>query len=148
MEYVRGYNLTSHLKHDTFKMNKNLLNDDCFGSYFTEVKASHIIKQILEGLAFLHMRQLCHRDIKLDNIMFDVETGLVKIIDFGFVICCTEPLNVYCGTPSYMSPEIVAKKPYRGPEADVWAAGVVMFAILTGTLPFKSSDKKTLYRKI
>ena len=88
MEFVRGYNLTSHLKHDIFKINKTVSNTDFFGSSFTEVKAAHIIKQILEGLDFLHMRQLCHRDIKLDNIMYDSETGLVKIIDFGFVISC------------------------------------------------------------
>ena len=47
-----------------------------------------------------------------------------------------------------MSPEIVAKKKYNGPGADVWATGVVMYAVLTGTLPFKASDKKTLFRKI
>ena len=47
-----------------------------------------------------------------------------------------------------MSPEIVAKKIYNGPGADVWATGVVMYAVLTGTLPFKASDKKTLFRKI
>ena len=55
---------------------------------------------------------------------------------------------MFCGTPSYMSPDLVSKKEYNGPEADIWATGVVMYTILTGYLPFKGKDEKDLYRKI
>ena len=72
----------------------------------------------------------------------------MKIIDFGFAISSKEKLRVFCGTPSYMAPEIAAKKEYNGSATDVWSAGVVMYAILTGFLPFKSTDEKGLYRKI
>ena len=72
----------------------------------------------------------------------------MKIIDFGFALVAKEPLKVFCGTPSYMSPEIVSKREYHGPAADVWAAGVVMYILLTGLLPFRAENEKALFRKI
>jgi serine/threonine protein kinase len=96
----------------------------------------------------MHTKQICHRDIKLENLIFYEETETVKIIDFGFATGCKEKLKVFCGTPSYMAPEIVAKKEYSGAAADVWSSGVVMYVMLTGDLPFKSNDEKGLYRKI
>lgn len=110
--------------------------------------ASHILSQVLAGLAYTHQHNICHRDIKPENIMFDPETGLVKIIDFGFACSSKEKLRVFCGTPSFMSPEIVSSREYSGPAADVWACGVILFLMLTGELPFKSSLEKELFRKI
>ena len=72
----------------------------------------------------------------------------MKIIDFGFACISKEKLRVFCGTPSYMSPEIVNKKDYWGSAADVWAIGVLLFVMLTGQVPFKSTQEKDLYRKI
>ena len=86
----------------------------------------------------MHSRSICHRDIKPENIIYNAATGTAKIIDFGFATFCKSKLNVFCGTPSYMSPEIVSKKEYSGPAADVWACGVLLFALLTGTTPFKA----------
>ena len=60
----------------------------------------------------MHSKLICHRDLKLDNLIYDKHTGSVKIIDFGFAIGCKEKLKVFWGTPSYMSPEIVQKKEY------------------------------------
>lgn len=113
-----------------------------------EPKAARIIYQVLQGLAHIHGKQICHRDIKLDNLIYHEESGALKIIDLGFAGSSKDPLKAFCGTPSYMSPEIVAKKEYNGNGADVWALGVVMYVILTGFLPFKSPDEKGLYRKI
>lgn len=78
----------------------------------------------------MHSKQICHRDIKLDNLIY--YKGQVKIIDFGFASSCKEKLKVYCGTPSYMLPEIVARREYCGMEADMWACGVALYTILTG----------------
>ena len=80
--------------------------------------------------------------------MYDAETETIKIIDFGFACMSKEKLRVFCGTPSYMSPEIVAKKEYYGSASDVWACGVMLFEMLTGKLPFKSGNEKDLFRKI
>jgi len=70
--------------------------------------------------------------MKPENIMFDPLSGIVKIIDFGFACVSKEKLRVFCGTPSYMSPEIVSKRDYWGNAADVWACGVILFVMLTG----------------
>jgi len=68
----------------------------------------YFFRQICEALKFLHDSSICHRDLKLENILID-ERSNVKIIDFGFSVC-TPPeckLKIFCGTPSYMAPEIV-----------------------------------------
>ena len=65
--------------------------------------------QILSGLAYMHSRNISHRDMKPENVIYNPQTGMVKIIDFGFACISKDKLRVFCGTPSYMSPEIVAR---------------------------------------
>lgn len=80
----------------------------------------------------------------------DRKNGKLKLIDFGFC-CCTAPdtrLKIFCGTPSYMCPEIVLKKEYLGPPTDIWASGVLLYALLCGHFPFKGASDKELYKKI
>ena len=91
---------------------------------------------------------MAHRDIKLENILIEEKTKKLKLIDFGFCCCSKERLKVFCGTPSYMSPEIVSKKEYYGNSADIWACGVLLYVLLQGCFPFKSSFEKDLFRKI
>lgn len=86
--------------------------------------------------------------MKLDNILYCADSKKVKIVDFGFASSNKDLLKVFCGTPSYMAPEIVNKKEYRGDRADMWACGVVMYVMLTGYFPFKSQDEKGLFRQI
>lgn len=89
-------------------------------------------------MVYLHSKRVTHRDIKLENIIID-KKGVLKLIDFGF--CCTASedvlLYVFCGTPSYMSPEILNKRPYKGFPTDIWASGVLMYAMLCGQFPFR-----------
>jgi|LakMenE18May11ns_1017448.scaffolds.fasta_scaffold9806613_2 MAP/microtubule affinity-regulating kinase len=80
--------------------------------------------------------------------MYDPHSSTIKIIDFGFACSSKDKLRVFCGTPSYMSPEIVSKRDYWGPAADVWACGVILFMMMTGNLPFKSQNEKDLFKKI
>ena len=97
----------------------------------------------------MHSKFICHRDIKLDNLIYNQDSRTVKIIDFGFAIGCRERIKVFWGTPSYMSPEIVLKKEYDGQAADVWAVGVVCYYLLTGQPPFTGGGlDKILFKNI
>ena len=79
-----------------------------------------------------------HRDIKLENVMIDSNNN-VKIIDFGFSITIPKDkkLSIFCGTPSYMAPEIIKRAPYSGYAADIWALGILLYTLLCGKFPFK-----------
>jgi serine/threonine protein kinase len=90
-----------------------------------------------------------HRDIKLDNILLDGK-GNVKIADFGVSkeVKPDETMFEQSGTPAYIAPEIIKDKGYKGFKADMWSAGVVLFAMLYGTVPFKANNMKDLHRQI
>ncbi|KAL4503612.1 hypothetical protein ABPG73_017355 [Tetrahymena malaccensis] len=136
MEYVGKDSLYTYLK--SFE-----------GRKLPEDEAKRIFKQIIKGVSYLHTNNIIHRDMKLENLLMD-DTKNIKIIDFGFsiVIPPDKKLNIFCGTPSYMAPEIVSKKEYYGPPVDIWACGILLYVMLVGTFPFKAADDKTLYFKI
>jgi len=98
---------------------------------------------------YCHSKNIVHRDLKLENILLD-ESRNIKIIDFGFSIAIPydKKLSIFCGTPSYMAPEIVDKKDYFGPPVDVWALGIVLYVMACGVFPFKGNDDKELYKNI
>lgn len=99
-------------------------------------------------MKYCHKKCVVHRDIKLENVLIS-EDKVVKLIDFGFAVVVPPEhyLNVFCGTPSYMAPEIVNKKEYTAP-VDVWAVAILTFRLLSGTFPFKGNTDKELYRRI
>lgn len=68
-----------------------------------------------------------------------VSSYMIKLIDFGFAIRIAndKKLNIFCGTPTYMSPEITKKKEYFGKPADIWSLGIVLYALVCGRFPFK-----------
>jgi MAP/microtubule affinity-regulating kinase len=99
------------------------------------VEAQYVFKQILDGVKYMHDKGLCHRDLKMTNILIN-SRGEVKIIDFGFSVEAYHKLRMYCGTPSYMPPEMVNKKSYYGKPLDIWSLGVVLYKLLTGEYPF------------
>jgi serine/threonine protein kinase len=107
-----------------------------------------IFMQVLRALAHVHAKQMAHRDLKAENIIFDSEAGEVVLIDFGFACVAKEKLKVFCGTPSYMSPEIVGKREYIGSAVDMWASGVLLYNMLFGIMPFKAANERELFRKI
>jgi len=74
----------------------------------------------------------------------------VKLIDFGFSTCIPNEkrTKMFCGTPSYMGPEIVSRIEYTGPPADIWASGVLLFALFNGYFPFRGNTDAELYRRI
>ncbi|KRX06124.1 Protein kinase-like domain [Pseudocohnilembus persalinus] len=113
-----------------------------------EEEARLIIKQLAEALKYGHRKCVVHRDIKLENVLID-QNKIVKLVDFGFAVVVPPGhyLNIFCGTPSYMAPEIVNKQDYAF-SVDVWALAVMAFKLVSGHFPFKGQSDKELYRKI
>lgn len=111
--------------------------------------AVKIFKQLVLAVEYCHKKNICHRDIKLENIIID-EFLFLKLIDFGFaaVISKTKLQNFFCGTPSYMPPEIVQKRDYIGFNADIWCLGILLYTLLCGAFPFRGQSEKELYAKI
>ena len=116
------------------------------GGGMTEPEARHFFRQLLSGIRCIHDNGFCHRDIKPENCMIEMNTGSLKIIDFGLSKHRDSAKTVGIGTPDYMSPEMLSRAGGVGgsehasydPEAvDVWAMGVMLYLILTGVYPFE-----------
>ena len=115
-----------------------------------EADARAIFVQILMAVEYLHTTGIVHRDIKLENVLFD-ENRSMKLVDFGFSVGCRDPtkkLKIFCGTPSYMAPEIVMRRQYEGRPVDIWSLGVLLYAMLCGMFPFVAKSYPELYKKI
>lgn len=109
-----------------------------------EDEGRSIFKQAIEGVKYTHDKDICHRDLKVTNMLIDIDKYEVKIIDFGFAVPTDRSLKMYCGTRSYMPPEIINKATYQGKPCDVWSMGVVLFKLLTGDYPFGGEFKKVI----
>jgi len=135
-EYINGVNLLEILKNE-----KN--------HYIKEQRAKKLFTQIVKGISYCHKKNIFHRDIKLENILV-LKDDTIKIIDFGFGIKCNRDTlqKLFCGTPSYMAPEIVKKEKYIACYSDIWSLGVLFYAILFGIFPFKGKDDDELFEKI
>lgn len=115
----------------------------------SESMGKYLFKQILDGIEYCHKKKIVHRDIKLDNILLNA-AGELKICDFGVskIIGPNEYLQDKCGTPAYIAPEILRYEPCQGFSSDVWSLGVVLYAILYGTVPFKAQNINELNKLI
>lgn len=113
-----------------------------------EPLARSIFSQLAETVRFLHERNICHRDIKLEHIIVG-DDGRIKLIDFGLCAVRTAgPLSTFCGSLHYSAPEALMRQPYDGCKADAWSVGVVLYAMLTGKLPFDGRSTQVTTRLI
>ncbi|KAE8631677.1 hypothetical protein XENTR_v10001274 [Xenopus tropicalis] len=112
----------------------------------TEPEVRYYMKQILQGILCLHQQGIIHRDLKLSNF-FIAKNMIVKIGDLGLATTveqCEKLPGVICGTPNYLSPEVLAKSGHSF-KSDIWALGCIMYTMLTGYSPFRARSQKEMY---
>ena len=118
---------------------------------FDERKTVDIVRQVLNALVYIKQMGVVHRDLKLQNFLID-GNGTVKLADFGLSIRVgsedPDAKPSICGTPGYISPEVLSQVEKHTPAADVWALGVCTFLMLTGKQPFQVEDRKETYRRV
>lgn len=134
LEYCPGKELYDHL----LKMKRIPIN-----------QCVELFSQICGAVYYTHSLNCVHRDLKLENILLD-KNGRAKLTDFGFTReCMTKSLlETVCGTTVYMAPEITERKVYDGFKIDVWALGVILYTIMTGSMPFDEDDQTKVKWKI
>lgn len=117
----------------------------------SEPEVRYFMVQIVGAIKYLHSRRVIHRDLKLGNIFFDPEMNL-KIGDFGLasVLPSTDSRKyTICGTPNYIAPEVLGgKQTGHSFEVDIWAIGIMMYALLCGKPPFQAKDVQVIYERI
>ncbi|CAF1341967.1 unnamed protein product [Adineta steineri] len=115
----------------------------------TEAEARPFFQQIISGVDYCHRHMVVHRDLKPENLLLD-DASHVKIADFGLsnMMKDGELLKTSCGSPNYAAPEVVSGELYAGQEVDIWSCGVILYALLTGTLPFDDDNVQILFKKI
>lgn len=135
MEHIPGGDLLNHIQDQ---------------KHLKENEIQHIFCELISGLNYLHtVKHIVHRDLKPDNILID-DTGNIRIIDFGLSgqVTPDKPLlHSQCGSFYYTAPEVLQKKPYSYP-VDIWSAGVILYVMAVGHLPFFDNNTHNLMRKI
>ena len=133
-EYVSGGELFDHI------VSKGRLSAD---------EARNFFHQIISGVEYCHFQKIVHRDLKPENLLLDANHN-IKIADFGLSNLMRDGdfLRTSCGSPNYAAPEVISGHLYAGPEVDVWSCGVILYALLCGSLPFDDESIPNLFKKI
>ena len=134
MEYASGGELFDYI------VNKSRLDEN---------EACRFFHQIISGVEYIHQLGIVHRDLKPENMLLDNDKN-IKIVDFGLsnTYNPAELLQTACGSPCYAAPEMIAGKKYDGLNVDLWSCGVILFAMISGYLPFEDPVTANLYKKI
>ncbi|XP_013708096.2 CBL-interacting serine/threonine-protein kinase 17-like isoform X1 [Brassica napus] len=143
LECVAGGDLFDRIVRFMYTVSKGKLS---------ETEGRKMFQQLIDGISYCHNKGIFHRDLKLENVLLD-ENGHIKITDFGVSAVPQHfredgLLHTTCGSPNYVAPEVLANKGYDGAASDIWSCGVILYAILTGCLPFDDTNLAVLCRKI
>ena len=117
--------------------------------HLNDSEAQPIFYQLLDSINYIHSMGVSHRDLKPENLLFD-NFGRIKISDFGLsrFVSSENLVATPCGSPCYASPECLSGRPYNGITSDMWSCGVILYAMLTGQLPWTKRNQTELFRQI
>jgi serine/threonine-protein kinase HSL1 (negative regulator of Swe1 kinase) len=134
MEYVEGGELFDYL---------------CNNSPLSTSEALGYFPQLISAVHYCHQFNIAHRDLKPENLLLDVNKN-IKVADFGLAAYGANDgmLNTFCGSPHYAAPEVISGLVYKGSCSDTWSCGIILHALLLGSLPFEAEDCQILKQQI
>ncbi|XP_041984561.1 serine/threonine-protein kinase MARK2-like [Aricia agestis] len=118
------------------------------GRGLPETAARPLAAQLVSAVRHMHSRGVVHRDLKMENIMLDSTKQFIKIVDFGLsnLWGCGGALHTPCGSLEYAAPELFVDGRRYGPEVDLWSVGVIVYGMVTGSLPFTAPSPESASR--
>ena len=150
-DYIQGKKKFKIIQTD--KLGNDLITCMTERSYepFNEIESRNIFKQLVDAVSYCHSQQIVHFDIKLDNIMYNEDTGKVTLLDFGLSDCIVDGEDSFTkrvGSNEYHAPELLQSRiqSFSGTKVDIWTLGVVFFTLLTARFPLTKQKREDVVR--